>query len=816
MAWVLWSRYLKTCPSDPGWPDRDRFVLSAGHGSMLLYGLLHLAGYPVSLDDIRNFRQWESRTPGHPETFATPGVEATTGPLGQGAGNSVGMAIAERALRARFPGLMDHRVFALVSDGDLMEGVCCEAASLAGQLGLGRLIWLYDQNDVTLDGPASLSFSVEDVAARHQALGWHVQSVADGNHDLEGLDAAISAAVAETEQPSLIVVNTTIGYGAPNKAGKSAAHGAPLGAEEAAAAKAALGLDPGTVFSVPEAVRQRCAERARTGEAVRETWYGALERARTETPERTAELERRLGNGLPDGWDEGLPVFGPEDRLATRDASGKAMNALAARIPEFFGGDADLSCSTKTALVGFGSQSGSDASGRNLHYGVREHAMGAAANGIAYHGGFRTFASTFFCFADYMRPSVRLAAISGLPVVYVWTHDSVGVGEDGPTHQPVEHLMSLRAMPNLHVVRPADANETVEAWRHALGRTDGPTALVLTRQKVPVLTTPERARGLQCGGYVLRNPESPLRAVVIATGSEVSLAVAAAERLDSEGLGVRVVSLPCWELFEAQTSAYRERVLPAGIPRVAVEAGATLGWERYVGSGPVVGVDRFGASAPGAEVAVRLGLTEDAVRAAVGSVVGLVDLADLRTLAGLIRERNANEVAISGIIRRPALLGHIGRYVASRIFDIALGPANQKGMSGRFRSGPLAQRSVVIKTYGKRDGVLDINPQSPPDFYLVLAGPKATAANSKDVVRPWGIKEVFLFEARPLIARLREHKVKIGIATSVREDEWERARVFPSSEDDPSEAPKLRIGEEQQTALRLFDLYDPGGVASGG
>jgi transketolase len=622
MAWALWSRHLKACPTDPGWPDRDRFVLSAGHGSMLLYALLHLAGYPVSLDDLRDFRQWESRTPGHPETFATPGVEATTGPLGQGAGNSVGMAIAERALRAQFPGLVDHRTFALVSDGDLMEGVACEAASLAGQLGLGRLVWLYDRNDVTLDGPASLSFSVEDVAARHQALGWHVQSVSDGDHDLDGIDAAITAAVADAERPSLIVVNTTIGYGAPNKAGSSSAHGVPLGTGEAAAAKAALGLDPGKVFAVPDAVRERCAARVRRGEAAREAWSGTVEQARSETPERVAALERRLGNELPAGWDETLPTFGSDDRLATRDASGKAMNALAARVPEFFGGDADLSCSTKTALVGLGSQSAVDAVGRNLHYGVREHAMGAAANGIAYHGGFRTFASTFFCFADYMRPSIRLAALSGLPVVYVWTHDSVGVGEDGPTHQPVEHLMSLRAMPNLHVLRPADANETVEAWRHALLRTEGPTALVLTRQKVPTLTTPETAAGLRRGGYVLRNPESGLRAVLIATGSEVPLATAAAEQLDGEGVGVRVVSLPCWELFEAQDAAYRESVLPAGLPRVAVEAGATLGWERYVGSGPVVGVDRFGASAPGPEVAARLGLTEDAVRAAVRSVVG--------------------------------------------------------------------------------------------------------------------------------------------------------------------------------------------------
>ncbi|CAI8022351.1 Transketolase [Geodia barretti] len=490
MAWVLWSRYLTMCPTDPGWPDRDRFVLSAGHGSMLLYGLLHLAGYSVSLDDIRSFRQWESRTPGHPEPFATPGVEATTGPLGQGAGNSVGMAIAERALRARFPGLVDHRVFALVSDGDLMEGVCCEAASLAGQLGLGRLVWLYDQNDVTLDGPASLSFSVEDVAARHRALGWHVQTVADGNHDLDGIDAAIAGAVAETERPSLIVVKTTIGYGAPTKAGKAAAHGAPLGAEEAAAAKAALGLDPETFFAVPAGVRERCAERAGEGEAARSAWYGRLERARTEAPEQAAELERRLGNGLPEGWDEGLPAFGPGDRLATRDASGKAMNALAARIPEFFGGDADLSCSTKTALVGFGSQSQatraaatSTTESASTRWRPRQTESPTTAGSAPSLPRSSVLPTT-------CAPRCGSRRFPGLPVVYVWTHDSVGVGEDGPTHQPVEHLMSLRVMPNLHVVRPADANETVEAWRHALRRTEGPTALVLTRQKVPVLTTP--------------------------------------------------------------------------------------------------------------------------------------------------------------------------------------------------------------------------------------------------------------------------------------------------------------------------------------
>ena len=617
MAWVLWSRYLKSCPADPSWSDRDRFVLSAGHGSMLLYGLLHLFGFPVSLGDLRRFRRWGSPTPGHPETFATPGVEATTGPLGQGAGNSVGMAIAERALRARFPELVDHRVFALVSDGDLMEGVACEAASLAGQLGLGRLVWLYDANDVTLDGPASLSFSVEDAGARHRALGWHVETVADGDRDLAGLDAAIATAAAERERPSLIVVKTTIGFGAPTKAGKSAAHGAPLGPSEAAAAKRALGLDPDEAFVVPEAVRERCAERAREGEAARRVWLGALDRARAETPERAAEFERRLGNDLPEGWDRGLPAFGEGERLATRDASGKAMNALASRVPEFFGGDADLSCSTKTALGGLGSQSRSEARGRNLHYGVREHAMGAAANGIAWHGGFRTFASTFFCFSDYMRPSVRLAALSRLPVIYVWTHDSVGVGEDGPTHQPVEHLMSLRAMPNLHVVRPADANETVEAWRHALRRTDGPTALVLTRQKVPVVTEPAVAAGLHRGGYVLRSGGERPDAVVIATGSEVALSLDAAHPRDA----VRVVSLPCWELFGKQPRAYRDAVLPPGVPRIAVEAGVRLGWERWVGDGPIIGVDRFGASAPGIEVVRRLGLTGERIAAALRSVL---------------------------------------------------------------------------------------------------------------------------------------------------------------------------------------------------
>ncbi len=616
MAWTLWSRHLRVCPSDPGWPDRDRFVLSAGHGSMLLYGLLHLAGFPVSVEDLRRFRQWGAPTPGHPENFLTPGVEATTGPLGQGAGNSVGMAIAERALRDRFPEIVDHRTFALVSDGDLMEGVACEAASLAGQLGLGRLVWLYDANDVTLDGPASLTFDVEDVAARHEALGWHVQTVRDGDHDLEGLDRAITRATDDEERPSLIVVKTTIGFGAPTKAGTAAAHGAPLGTEEAAATKRALGLDPEARFQAPQSVRDRCRDRAREGEAARDRWRGALAELRRRSPERASEFERRLAGELPEDWDADLRTFPPETFLATRSASGQILNQLAGRIPELIGGDADLSCSTKTALVGEASQSARHPGGRNIHFGVREHAMAAAANGIAYHDGFRAFTATFFCFADYMRPSVRLAALTGLPVVCVWTHDSVNVGEDGPTHQPVEHLASLRAMPNLHVVRPADPNETVEAWRHAIERTSGPTALVLTRQKLPIVAAPEQAAGLHRGGYVLRGGGSKPDVVIIATGSEVALAVGAAERLAAEGTSVRVVSLPCWELFAEQRADYRRETLPPGIPRVAVEAGASFGWERYVGDGPIVGVDRFGASAPGPEVARRLGLTVSAVIAA--------------------------------------------------------------------------------------------------------------------------------------------------------------------------------------------------------
>ncbi len=610
-AWVLWSRMLRHAPSDPEWPDRDRFVLSAGHGSALLYGLLHLFGYPVSADDLRRFRKWRSRTPGHPESFATRAVEATTGPLGQGAGNSVGMAIAERALREEFPELQDHRIYALVSDGDLMEGVAHEAASLAGQLRLSRLTWIYDANDVTLDGPASLAFDEEDVNERHRALGWHVQTVKDGDQDLEALEIALRSAALDN-RPSLIRVKTTIGFGAPGKAGSAAAHGAPLGEAEARATKKALGLDPDAEFRIPDMVRERVAECVAAGEAARLAW---IER-RAGNRKAALECSRRLRGRLPRGWDATLPEFDIGSSLATRSASGKTMNQLAERIPEFLGGDADLSSSTKTALESAGSFSWSSPGGRNIHYGVREHAMGAAANGIAYHRGFRTFTATFFCFADYMRPSIRLAALAGLPVVFVFTHDSVGVGEDGPTHQPVEHLMSLRAMPNLHVVRPADANETVEAWRHAMDRTNGPTALVLTRQNVPVATDRTIARGLHQGGYVLAGEADPA-VTLIATGSEVALALQARKLLARKRIAARVVSLPCWELFAEAGKAYRDAVLPPGVPRVAVEAGATLGWERYVGGeGRVIGVDRFGGSAPGEIVARRLGLTARKVAAA--------------------------------------------------------------------------------------------------------------------------------------------------------------------------------------------------------
>jgi transketolase len=622
MAYVLWQRHLRHHPRNPDWAERDRFVLSAGHGSMLLYALLHLTGYDVTLDDLRAFRQWGSRTPGHPESFETPGVEATTGPLGQGTANAVGMALAERALAHRFNRaghtLVDHYTYALVSDGDLMEGISAEAASFAGHVRLGKLIYLYDANDVTLDGPASLTFTTEDVEKRYQAHGWQVLRVSDGDTDVDAIDTAIRDAKAETGRPSIIIVHTTIGYGSPNKQGSSSAHGSPLGPDEVTLTKQRLGWVEPEAFSVPEEARQQFLKAVAKGEQSESEWNDRFTAYQRAYPELAEEWQRRLEGELPAGWDDALPRFEAGDNLATRESSGKVLNAIAASVPELLGGDADLSSSTKTTLEGLGSFDGQTGEGRNIHFGVREHAMGSIINGMAYHGGVRGFASTFFVFSDYMRPSVRLAALSKLPAIYVWTHDSVAVGEDGPTHQPVEHLMALRVVPNLHVIRPADANETTEAWRLAMQRTDGPTALVLTRQKIATLDRTELgdASGTRRGAYILVDAGSAaLDAIVIATGSEVSLALEARELLEKAGVGCRVVSMPCWELFETQPDDYRESVLPAAVKaRVSVEAGVTFGWRRYLGEkGRAIGIDRFGASAPGEVVFEKLGLTPASV-----------------------------------------------------------------------------------------------------------------------------------------------------------------------------------------------------------
>ncbi|HSF14659.1 MAG TPA: transketolase [Vicinamibacteria bacterium] len=630
MGYVLWQNHLRHDPGSPRWPDRDRFVLSAGHGSMLLYALLYLTGYDLTLEDLKDFRQWGSRTPGHPESFVTAGVEATTGPLGQGFGNAVGMAMAERALAHRFnrPGhvVVDHHTYALVSDGDLMEGVAAEAASIAGQLELGKIVFLYDANDVTLDGPASWSFSREDVKKRFEAYGWQVLAIDDGDHDIDAIDSAILEARQETSRPSLIIVHTTIGYGSPAKQGKSAAHGAPLGVEEVAATKKVLGWDPGKEFYVPDDVKAHFRLAREKGARWSREWGERFESYQRAYPDLAIEWERRFRGELPSGWDQGIPTFEAGKKMATREASGKVLNAIAESVPELIGGDADLSSSTKTALDNEGSFDGQTGAGRNIHFGVREHAMGAIVNGFAYHGGLRPYASTFFVFSDYMRPAVRLAALSGLPTIYVWTHDSVGVGEDGPTHQPVEHLASLRAMPNLHVIRPADGSETSEAWRYAMERTEGPTALVLTRQKVMEIDRGRRsaASGLWRGGYVLSSPEGgPPQAIVIATGSEVEVALTAEAELEREGVRVRIVSMPCWELFEAESAEYREEVLPSSVrARVSVEAAAGFGWSRFVGpDGIAIGIDRFGASAPGDTNLQKLGITAEAVVRAVKSLL---------------------------------------------------------------------------------------------------------------------------------------------------------------------------------------------------
>lgn len=609
MAYVLFQRHLNFDPADPDWPDRDRFVLSAGHGSALLYALLHLYGYDLGLEDLRRFRQWGSRTPGHPEYGLTPGVEATTGPLGQGTGNSVGMAVAERLLARRFGSdVVDHRTFALVSDGDLMEGISYEAASLAGRWRLGRLTWLYDANGVSLDAPTDATFT-EDVRRRFEALGWHVAEVADGDEDLEAIDGALLEAREETERPSLVIVRTTIGYASP-LAGTPKVHGAPLGEEGARKTKERLGWTFDEPFAVPDAARDRAAQAARRGRERHEAWRSRLEAKSARDPDFSAAWEKALAGVVSEEAFAALPRdYRSGDAVATRSAAGRALNAVAAAAPLVVGGDADLSSSTKTRLEGEG-DFGGEPEGRNLRFGVREHAMGAIANGMAYHGGVRPFTATFLVFSDYMRPPIRLAALAGLPVVFVFTHDSIAVGEDGPTHQPVEHLPALRAVPNLHVVRPADAWEANEAWRYALERRDGPTALVLTRQAVPVLDRAALASadGLHRGGYALAG-ESDADVVLLASGSEVPLALEVRDELLHRGASARVVSVPCVERFLERPPDERARLLGgAKTLRVVIEAAVPMGWERVAGGEALVfGVERFGASAPGGEVLRRFG-----------------------------------------------------------------------------------------------------------------------------------------------------------------------------------------------------------------
>ncbi|MCY3971007.1 MAG: transketolase [Acidobacteria bacterium] len=620
MAALLWTKYLRFSPRDPQWPNRDRFVLSCGHASALIYGLLHLAGYDLSLDEIRNFRQYGSLTPGHPEHGLTPGVEVTTGPLGQGISAAVGMAIAEQLLAVRFnrPGhvLFNHRTWVLASDGDLMEGVASEACSMAGHLGLGKLNVLYDANRITIDGPTDLSFS-EDVLGRYQAYGWHTLSVEDGN-DIEALDAAFEAALAETDRPSLIQVRTHIGYGSPNKQDTAASHGAPLGAAEVVATKEALGWPLEPEFLVPSAAREAFLPAADFGSEAAAEWHRLVESYRREYPEAAAELDRRLAVGLPVGWRDALPRFEPDaGPIATRSASGVTLNALKDLVPELAGGSADLTGSNNTLLEGEGDYA-AGAPTRHFRFGVREHAMAAAMNGLALSGLFRPYGGTFLCFLDYLKPSLRLAALMELRAIYVFTHDSVFLGEDGPTHQPIEHLAHLRAVPGLVVLRPADANETAAAWALAL-ETPGPCALVLTRQKLPVLeaTVDGALDGVARGAYVLADGGAEPDLILIATGSEVAPTLEAASELEAEGHAVRVVSMPSWEAFAAQSQEVRDEVLPPGVRRrLAVEAAATLGWERWTGSeGDVLGLDRFGASAPYGALVENLGINAAAIAA---------------------------------------------------------------------------------------------------------------------------------------------------------------------------------------------------------
>ncbi|MCL7453129.1 MAG: transketolase [Anaerolineae bacterium] len=624
MAYTVWTRHLRHNPTNPAWPNRDRFVLSGGHGCMLAYSLLYLTGYDLPLEELKSFRQWGSRTPGHPEYGLTPGIETTTGPLGQGFANGVGMAIVEAHLAKVYnrPGheIIDHYVYAIVTDGDLMEGVAAEAASLAGHLRLGKLIYLYDDNKISIEGSTDIAFT-EDRGKRFEAYGWHVQRVADGL-DVEAIDRAIQAAKADT-RPSIIMVPNIIGYGLPTRAGTAQAHGEPPGDAELDGAKEKLAWPLEPRFYVPDEVQAFFRQAVARGAELEEAWHEKFEAYRAGYPELAAGLQRRLAGELPEGWAEGLPEFPPDAKgIATRVSSGKVINAIAARLPDLIGGSADLAPSTKTWMDGSptfaGPSGGRDDchEGRNIHFGVREHGMAAIVNGMAYHGGVIPFGATFFVFSDYLRPTLRLAAVSHLGSIWVFTHDSIGVGEDGPTHQPVEHLAALRAIPNLVTLRPADANEVREAWKIAIEERHRPTALILTRQNVPTLdrSVYGSADGVRRGAYVLADlGEGEPQIILMASGSEVSLIVEAAQRLAEQGIAVRLVSFPSWELFAEQEPAYRDAVLPPDVTaRVAVEAGVSLGWHRWVGSGGrVLALDRYGASAPAPTVFEKLGFTVD-------------------------------------------------------------------------------------------------------------------------------------------------------------------------------------------------------------
>ncbi|MEX1247662.1 MAG: transketolase [Anaerolineales bacterium] len=614
MAYALWTRHLRNNPHDPRWANRDRFVLSGGHGSMLLYSLLHLTGYALSLDEIKRFRQWESKTPGHPEYWVAPGVETSTGPLGQGFANAVGMAIGQVHLAARFnrPGheVFDYFVYAIVTDGDLMEGITSEAASLAGHLRLGKLIFLYDDNNVSIDGSTALTFT-EDVGARFAAYGWHVQHLADGN-DVEGIDAAIQAAKADP-RPSLIRVRTIIGYGLPTKAGTGKAHGEPPGLEELNGAKKNLGWPLEPWFLIPDDVLEFYREAVERGETLQAQWQAKQAAYRQAHPQLASELQRALDGDLPEGWDADLPQFPADVKgMATRVSSSKVLNAIAEKLPELIGGSADLHPSTKTFIDSAPDFQADKPQGRSIHFGVREHAMGGIVNGMNLTPGTIAFGATFLVFSDYMRASLRLSALSPYPSIWVYTHDSIGLGEDGPTHQPVEHLAALRAMPNMVVIRPADANETREAWIAAIRRRNGPTALILTRQSVPTLERKEfaPAKGLHKGAYVLADlgKKKVPDIILLASGSEVQLIVAAGRKLAAGGYTVRLVSLPSWELFKDQPKSYRDKVLPPRVrARLGVEAGVAQGWGHWVEEGDMISLERYGASAPGDVALDKLG-----------------------------------------------------------------------------------------------------------------------------------------------------------------------------------------------------------------